>query len=77
MSLYILWAALFPPMSRSEYILHVPSTEECPKYTKRIDENYCKPLVSNKFTGSTFSGRCPSGSGNVGYGYCMYAPEFK
>ena len=45
--LCILWSAFFPPVSLADYILHVPSTEECPKYTKRFDKNHCKPFVSN------------------------------
>ena len=71
----VLGLTFFSSASRSEYILYVPPTEECPKYSKRIDNNHCKPFVSNRITGASISGRCPAGSSNIGSGYCMYAPE--
>ena len=74
-SLGVLGLTFLSSASRAEYILYVPSTQECPKYSKRIDNNHCKPFVSNRITGASFSGRCPSGSSNIGSGYCMYGPE--
>ena len=75
MSLGVLGLISLPSASRAEYLLYVPSTQACPKYSKRVDDNHCKPFVSNRIIGASFSGRCPAGSSNIGSGYCMYGPE--
>ena len=58
--------------AKAEVIFHVGEGQDCPKYTKSIDDGYCKAIVNNKFIGAYLNGGCPPNSGPVGKGYCMY-----
>jgi hypothetical protein len=53
-------------------IFKINPEAQCPDYTTKYKEGYCKAMVTNKFTGAYLDGSCPIGSAPVGEGYCMF-----
>lgn len=58
--------------ANAQTIFRISPGANCPDFTEKYKEGYCKAFVKNKFTGAYLDGSCPIGSAPVGEGYCMF-----
>ena len=73
LALLFLAMAFFPVTeAHAQTIFRINPDANCPDYTEKYKEGYCKAFVTNKFTGAYVDGSCPIGSAPVGEGYCMF-----